>query len=58
MKKQGFTLIELLIVIAIIGILISIVAPVIRRAKEEREKKAASSLTPEIYNTGAVVTNQ
>lgn len=30
MKKRGFTLIELLVVIAIIGILISIILPVLK----------------------------
>jgi prepilin-type N-terminal cleavage/methylation domain-containing protein/prepilin-type processing-associated H-X9-DG protein len=35
MKKQGFTLIELLIVIAVLGLLMAILLPALRKAKEQ-----------------------
>jgi prepilin-type N-terminal cleavage/methylation domain-containing protein len=39
MKNKGFTLIELMIVIAIIGVLFSIVMPPIMRHFEEQSSK-------------------
>lgn len=40
MKKQGFTLIELLTVIVIIGIIITIAFPSVKRALSSNERKA------------------
>lgn len=43
MRKTGFTLIELLIVVAIIGILVSLAFPVISQVRESAKKVAAKA---------------
>ncbi len=43
MKKKGFTLIELLVVIAIIAMLLAILGPALKRAKEQAQRIVCSS---------------
>ncbi|MCK4629065.1 MAG: type II secretion system protein, partial [Sedimentisphaerales bacterium] len=42
-KKTGFTLIELLVVISVIALLISIMVPVLNRARNTAYEKVCSS---------------
>jgi len=43
MRKQGFTLIELLVVIAIIALLLAVIAPALRKAKEYSKRIICTS---------------
>ena len=43
MKKKGFTLIELLVVIAIIALLLAVIMPALRKAKEQAKSMVCRS---------------
>ncbi|MGB8952637.1 MAG: prepilin-type N-terminal cleavage/methylation domain-containing protein [Candidatus Aminicenantales bacterium] len=65
MKKRGFTLIEVLIVIAVIGILVSIVLPIFKESMQKARQKGtmydihslAKSITLYLSDVGVAPTN-
>lgn len=56
-NKKGFTLIELLVVIAIIALLLSIITPALRKAKEQAQKLVCAAHLRSCGYAGALYSN-